>query len=130
MLNAAKRRIRLLNIVMTALLATSCAAARELTQIEPISFSSGTIAGAVTDSLTQQPIVGAAITLLTASGDSIPDQQSRAFSFAPGGTYRFDSVRPGSYLLRAKADGYDSVTISISQLDAGQRLTVMFKLRR
>ena len=116
----------------TACLAAGCAtASRELQNIEPISITSAIIGGAVTDSTSQQPIVGVQLMLLNEGGDSVVrDQQATTFTFGPRGEYRFDDVKPGSYVLRAAAKGYRTTTRSVQQIKAGERLTVAFVLQR
>lgn len=114
----------------TLVVCASCAATRELSNMDPISFTSGIISGSVTDSLTQQPVVGAEVTLLTAEKDTAGDQHAKTFSFSPRGEYRFDNVRPGSYVLRVTAAGYDTTVRAVRKIDAGERYTVVFRLRR
>ena len=97
-------RMRMVSLVVSAALCSSCAAAsRELEKVEPVSINAAMIGGSVVDSASQQPIVGAEIVLLTAIGDAVSDQQSKTFTFAPRGQFRFDDVRPGSYSLRVSA---------------------------
>lgn len=108
----------------------ACAVARELSNVEPISFTAASIAGTVIDSITQAPLIGAELLLLNPNGDSIRDQQARAYSYAPDGTFRFGSVRPGSYLLRADLEGYHAVTVPLQGLEAGHRRSVSVKLKR
>jgi hypothetical protein len=117
-------------LVALGLVISSCAVHRELSRVEPIGFNTGVIAGFVTDSVTQRPVVGAALVLLTPDGDSITDQQATAFSLAPDGGYRFGTVRPGTYLLRASADAYRPATITIHRINAGERNEVSFRLQR
>src|SRR5215216_5315484 len=100
-------RVRIGTLLSTVFALGSCAVSRELHNIEPISLTSAAVGGAVVDSVTGQPIIGAELTLLSAAGDSAGrDQQSKTFSFAPRGEFRFDEVRPCSYVLRASAAGY------------------------
>jgi carboxypeptidase family protein len=119
-------------IAAAACLSAGCAAAsRELQNIEPISITSAMIGGAVTDSTSRQPIVGVQLMLLTATGDSVVrDQQATTFTFGPRGEYRFDDVKPGSYVLRAAAQGYRATTRNVQQIKAGERVSVAFVLQR
>ena len=124
-------RMRMVSLVVSAALCSSCAAAsRELEKVEPVSINAAMIGGSVVDSASQQPIVGAEIVLLTANGDAVSDQQSKTFTFAPRGQFRFDDVRPGSYSLRVSATGYQSVTRPVAALKASERYTLEFALRR
>ena len=125
-------RIVPLAIATAACLSAGCAAAsRELQNIEPISITSAMIGGAVTDSASQQPIVGVQLMLLKEGGDSVvKDQQSTTYTFGPRGEYRFDDVKPGSYTLRAAAKGYQTTMRNVQQIKAGERLSVAFALQR
>lgn len=120
--------VRLYAMAMAASCLGSCAVARELSQVEPLNLSSGAVTGAVTDSVTGRPLVGAAVRLLLPTGEPATDQTSLTYAFAPEGAFRFDAVRPGSYLLRASLAGYDSVTVVLRQVNAGERHSVNFRL--
>lgn len=117
--------------LVVAMLCAGCAASRELQNMEPIGITSAIIAGSVTDSLSQQPIIGAELTLLTSNGEGgVRDQQSKTFTFAPAAAFRFDDVKPGSYVLRATAKGYRTTTRNVELIKAGERASVTFVLQR
>lgn len=116
-------------VLLTALLAASCAVQRELSQVEPINLSDGTITGVVTDSVSGRALVGAAVRLLQPSGEPVTGQQDMTYAYAPDGRYWFGSVRPGSYLLRASFGGHDSLTVAVDDVKAGERRSIAMPLR-
>lgn len=108
---------------------TACGVARELSNVQPINFTSATVTGTVTDSITQQPLIGAEILLRDLNGDSSQDPQARTFSYAPDGSFRLESVAAGNYLLRASLRGYDTVAVEIRGVKVGERRSVSFRLK-
>lgn len=115
-------------VLLAAVVQLSCSTAQGLSRVEPINFTAGTITGVVTDSATSRPLVGAEVRLLTPAGEPVTGQTPSAFAYAPDGTYRFGNVQPGSYQLRALFEGYDSVTVTVGQINAGERHGIDFRL--
>lgn len=116
-------------LLCIAVSAAACTVVHELSNVEPINFTGASVTGTVTDSVSQAPLIGAEVVLLTSAGDSIPDQPTKAFSYPPDGTYRFGDVRPGSYLLQVHFDGYEPVTVPLQGLEAGERRVIPFRLQ-
>jgi 5-hydroxyisourate hydrolase-like protein (transthyretin family) len=101
-------RPRLPLLIAAVVALGGCRVARELSNVQPVSLTTGIVSGVVLDAASGQPAPDASIWLLDANGDSLrDDQQHMARAQPPKGAFRFVSVRPGTYRLRASAPGFD-----------------------
>lgn len=85
-------------------------------------LSAQTVRGRVTDRATQQPVVGAFVVLLDATGDGV-----RADISGPGGEFQHNAPGPGQYRVRVDRIGVQSVTSAPFQIGAGE--TVPFAMQ-
>ncbi|HYR07533.1 MAG TPA: carboxypeptidase regulatory-like domain-containing protein, partial [Longimicrobium sp.] len=83
--------------------------------------SAQTVRGRVTDRATQQPVVGAFVVLLDATGDGV-----RADISGPGGEFQHRAPGPGVYRLRVERIGVQTVTSPAFEI--GEGATVAYDL--
>jgi hypothetical protein len=81
--------------------------------------SAQTVHGRVTDRATQQPVAGAFVVLLDATGDGV-----RADISGPGGEFQHHAPGPGVYRLRVERIGVRTVTSEAFEVGAGAVLEV------
>ncbi|MCM2605594.1 carboxypeptidase regulatory-like domain-containing protein [Rossellomorea marisflavi] len=84
----------------------------------------GAISGTVRDSLTNAPIQGSTVELLTQTGILLSSTVTDA-----AGLYTFGNLAPGSYQVRAVALGYSTSTVSV-QVVSGATTTVNLFLQQ
>jgi hypothetical protein len=85
--------------------------------------SAPTVRGRVTDAATQQPVAGAFVVLLDATGDGV-----RADISGPGGEFTHTAPAPGPYRLRVERIGVQTVTSEAFDLAAGAVLEVPMRV--
>jgi protocatechuate 3,4-dioxygenase beta subunit len=103
--------VRLLTLATVTVALGGCRIVRELSNVQPVSLTTGIVSGHILDDRNGRPVPDAAILLLDANGDSLrDDQQHESRANHADGAYRFISVRPGTYRLRALAPGFDPST--------------------
>jgi hypothetical protein len=124
-----KIRAALRSLAAGALLA-GCGVAHQLSNVQPVSLTTGIVSGQVVNDESGQPVFDAVLLLLDERGDSLrDDQQHESRSYAPDGAYRFISVRPGSYRLRVRAAGFSPDTSHAFAVTVNGITTVDVRLR-
>ena len=104
-------RRRAVPLAVVVMLVAGCGVVRQMSNVQPVSLTTGIVSGHVLDDWTGRPIEDVSVLLLDANGDSLSDdQQHQARAYGPDGAFRFISVRPGTYRLRASASGFDPST--------------------
>ena len=105
-----------------------CTAVRSLSDVQPVSLTTGIVRGTVVSDSTGEAIVGATLLLGVRAG-APRDSMMRAFSFPPDGVFRFTGVLPGAYVLQASADGYSTATVEVRLVTRNEIVTVRIELR-
>lgn len=85
--------------------------------------SAQSVRGRVTDAATQQPVAGAFVVLLDATGDGV-----RANISGPGGEFALNAPAPGAYRLRLERIGVQTVTSEPFELGAGAVLEMPMRV--
>jgi hypothetical protein len=97
-----------------AALLGACGLVHQMSNVQPVSTTTGIVSGHVRNAQSGQPVFDATLLLLDEHGDTLSDdQQHESRSYAPDGAYRFISVRPGSYRLRTRAAGFNPDTTDV-----------------
>jgi hypothetical protein len=94
---------------------------------QPISLSTGVLAGQVLDALTGAGLAAGRVDLLGDDGQPITDQPATAW--VQRGDFRFATARPGTYRLRVSADGYRTHLSEPVRVHAGQTFTTRVELQ-
>ena len=106
-----RSRMRWVPLATVTVLLGSCGVVRQMSNVQPVSLTTGIISGHVVNDQSGQPVFDAVLLLLDEHGDALrDDQQHESRSYAPDGAYRFISVVPGSYRLRTRAAGFSPDT--------------------
>ena len=123
-----KIRACLLALGATVLLG-GCGVVHQMSNVQPVSLTTGIISGHVVNDQSGQPVFDSALLLLDEHGNSLrDDQQHESRSYAPDGAYRFISVLPGSYRLRARAAGFSPDTSAVFAVTVNAIVTVDVRL--
>jgi hypothetical protein len=88
----------------------------------------GAIVGSVTDSISAQRLQSAGLSLFKLDSSASKSQFGREIPSDPSGGFAFDSVPPGSYVVRVRRIGYNAVQRQVNAV-AGKIDTVNFRLR-
>lgn len=124
-----RNRMRWLALAAATVQLGSCGVVRQVSNVQPVSLTTGIISGHVVNDQSSQPVFDAALLLLDEHGDSLrDDQQHESRSYAPDAAYRFISVRPGSYRLRARAAGFRPDTSDVFAVTVNAIVTVDVRL--
>jgi len=125
-----RSRVRWLTLAAATALLAGCGVVRQMSNVQPVSMTTGIVSGHVLNDQSGQPVVDATLRLLDEHGDSLrDDQQHESRSYGPDGAYRFISVHPGSYRLRARAAGFSPDTSAAFAVTVNAIVTVDLRLR-
>src|SRR5580658_8992335 len=84
----------------------------------------GLISGTILDSVSGRPVVGATISFATSTLSGAGVRKSN-----PDGGFFLPSLTPGTYQIRASADGYQAQELQQLELQVAGRIEIDFKLR-